>query len=133
MRIPRAVAASLAATLLLAVPGLPAGASLLTVERAFELTPDQVTLPDRSPGGMTVRPCSTCPPVVLQVTPATTWFLKPGRHAPVGQEAVLVAYRAAANRPAATSQATLVYVYYEPRTRRVNRVVLDARASAVAR
>ncbi|MEO8444220.1 MAG: hypothetical protein ABI567_04355 [Gammaproteobacteria bacterium] len=124
----RAFPLGLAAALLLAGLGLPAGATLVTVEQAYELTPDQVQLPDRSPGSLTVRPCSTCKPVTLQVTPATTWFIRPGRKTAVGQEALLDAFRAAAFK-----KATLVYVYYEPQTRRVNRVVLDAPATAAGR
>ncbi len=128
MSIRRDSPAKFLGALLLACLALPAGASLGTVEQAFELLPSQVQLPDRSPAGLTVRPCPTCPPVILQVTADTAWFARPGLRQPAEQAAVLEAFRAAAN-----SKTTLVYVYYEPRTRRVNRVVLDVRASAAER
>lgn len=105
---------------------LPAGATLRTIEQAYELTRTQVQLPGSPEGGLTVRPCPTCPPVVLRVTVATTWFDRPGSRQPAGQKAVLAAYRAAAARPG-----TLVYVYYEPQTRRVKRIVLDTAVPVV--
>jgi hypothetical protein len=98
-----------------------AGASLVTIERAYELTRDQVQLPGRSTGSLTVRACATCRPVLLQVTANTTWFSAPGTRQPAGQAAVIEAFKASAGNPA-----TLVYIYYEPQTRRVNRIVLDA-------
>ena len=111
-------AAALAAVLLCAA--LPAGATLRTIEQAYELTRSQVQLPGGSDGPLTVRTCPECRPVVLRVTAATAWYIRPGTREPVGQPAVLAAFRAAAATPG-----TLVYVYYEPQTRRVKRVVLD--------
>jgi hypothetical protein len=98
-----------------------AGASLGVIEQAYELTRSQVQLPTTAEGGLTVRPCPTCRPLSLRVTAATIWFNRPGTRQPAGQAAVLEAFRAAANNPK-----TLVHVYYEPQTRRVKRVVLDA-------
>jgi hypothetical protein len=66
--------------------------------------------------------------VVLQVTAATAWFDRPGTRQPAGQSAVLAAFRASAANPA-----TLVYVYYEPQTRRVKRIVLDVPAAVSRR
>jgi hypothetical protein len=59
------------------------------------------------------------------VTTATGWFIAPQTRKAAGQPALLAAYKAAAANPA-----TLVYVYYEPQTRRVKRIVLDVPAPA---
>jgi hypothetical protein len=115
----------LCALLVLGV-SVPAFATLRTIEQAYELTRSQVQLPGTPEGGLTVRPCPTCRPVILQVTTETAWFNGPGTRQPVGQAAVLAAFRAAAADPK-----TLVYVYYEPQTRRVKRIVLDAPAPVV--
>lgn len=104
----------------------PAAASMRTIERAYELTRHQVQLPGSPEGGLTVRPCPTCRPVLLRVTATTAWFDRPGSGPPAGQKAVLAAWRAAATRPG-----TLVHVYYEPQTHRVKRIVLDVPAPAV--
>ncbi len=120
------VAAALAAVLFGAA--LPAGATLRTIEQAYELSRSQVQLPGRPEGALTVRPCGDCRPVVLKVTAATAWFDRPGTRQPAGQSAVLAAFRAAAMNPA-----TLVYVYYEPQSRRVKRIVLDVPAPVTRR
>lgn len=113
-----ALAGLLATILLGALP--PAHATLRTIEQAYELTRSQVQLPGRPEGALTVRPCTDCRPVVLRVTAATGWFSRVGAPKPDGQATVLAAFRAAAAIPG-----TLVYVYYEPQTRRVKRIVLD--------
>lgn len=107
---------------------LPASATLRTIEQAYELSQSQVQLPTAPEGGLTVRPCPTCRPVTLRVTTGTAWFNGPGTRQPAGQAAVLAAFRAAATDPR-----TLICVYYEPQTRRVNRIVLDAPAPVVKR
>jgi hypothetical protein len=101
----------------------PAGAALRTIEQAYELDRSQVQLPGSAPGTLTLRPCAGCRPVALKVTPATAWYARPGRRQPDGQATVLAAFRRAAATPG-----TLVYVYYEPQTRRVKRIVLDVPA-----
>ena len=98
----------------------PAAATLRTIEQAYELTRDQVQLPGKPEGGLTVRPCPNCKPVVLRVTTATAWFIAPETVKAAGQPAVLAAFKASGRNPG-----TLVYVYYEPQTRRVKRIVLD--------
>jgi len=123
----RSLAGMLSALLLLGV-ALPADATLRTIERAYELTRLQVRLPDAPEGSLTVRPCPTCRLVVLRVTAATAWFTRPGTRQPVDQAAFLAAYQAAATEPK-----TLVYVYYEPQTQRVKRIVLDAPARVLKR
>lgn len=119
----RSVATSagvLLAALLLGA-ALPASATLRTIEQAYELTRSQVQLPGGPEGTLTLRPCPDCRFVALRTTAATAWFTQPGARQPAGHAAVLAAFRAAATNPA-----TLVYVYYEPQTLRVRRVVLDA-------
>ncbi len=113
------------AALLLLTWALPAGASLGTIEQAYELSRSDVQLPGRPEGNLTVRPCPSCKPVQLRVTTATGWFIAPQTRKAAGQPALLAAYKAAAANPA-----TLVYVYYEPQTRRVKRIVLDVPAPA---
>lgn len=119
--------AALAGLLLVGLT-LPAAGTLRANEQAYELTRNQVQLPGKPEGGLTVRPCSTCKPVVLRVTTATAWFIAPETTKAAGQEAVLAAFKAAATTPA-----TLVYVYYEPQTQRVKRIVLDVPSPVVHR
>ena len=121
-------AAAVLAALLRVGAALPAAATLRTLEQAYELTRSQVQLPGRPEGTLTVRPCPECRPVALRVTTATTWFSRPGTRDPAGHAAVLAAFRASAAVPG-----TLVYVYYEPQTRRVKRVVLDVPAPVTRR
>ena len=123
----RGLGPALAALLLLGV-ALPAAATLRMIEQAYELARNQVQLPDKPEGGLTVRPCPTCKPVVLRVTKATAWFLGPGTVKAAGQPAVLESFKASATNPR-----TLVYIYYEPQTQRVKRIVLDVPASVVPR
>jgi hypothetical protein len=104
----------------------PASATLRTIEEAYELKRNQVQLPGASVGGLTVRLCTTCSPIVLRVTEATQWFSAPREQPPAGQAAVLAAFAAAANNPG-----LFVYVYYEPQTLRVKRIVLDVPGGAV--
>jgi hypothetical protein len=111
--------------LLLLGASLPASATLRTIEQAYELTRSQVQLPGASHGGLTVRLCATCSPIVLKVTEATTWFSAPREQQPAGQAAVLAAFAAAGNNPG-----LLVYVYYEPQTLRVKRIVLNVPGGA---
>lgn len=125
--LPRPGAPALTALLLLAC-SLPAAATLRTIEQAYELSRSEVRLPGKPDGGLTVRPCPTCKPVVLRVTTATAWFIAPQTRKAAGQPAVLAAFKASATNPR-----TLVYVYYEPQTRRVNRIVLDVPAPVAQR
>jgi hypothetical protein len=118
---------ALAALLLLGI-SLSAAATLRTIEQAYELTRNQVQLPDKPEGNLTVRPCPTCKPVILRVTTETVWFIYPRTGKPAGQPEVLAAFKASATNPR-----TLVYVYYEPQTRHVKRIVLDAPASVAQR
>lgn len=118
------LAGLLAATSLLALAP-PAGAVLKEIERGYEVTLAAVRIPTVSDGNLTVFPCPRCGPVTLRVTTATAWYPAWPARAPATQVEFLQALRnAGANRNA------LVYVYYEPRTRRVTRLVLDAPGGA---
>lgn len=102
----------------------PAHATLRTIEQAYELTGSQVRLPEAAVGGVTIRLCPECSPVVLRVTAATAWFSAPNQLQADGQAAVLKAWEAAGRE-----SRLLVYVYYEPASKRVNRIVLDVPAA----
>ena len=117
---------ALPALLLLGV-SLPAAAALRTIEQAYELTPSQVQLPGAASGGLTIRKCPTCSPIVLRVTEATAWFSAPREQPPAGQAAVLAALEAAGGRAR-----VLIFVYYEPQTLRVKRIVLEVPAGGIA-
>jgi hypothetical protein len=100
---------------------LPASeAALRQIEQAFELRPEQLQLPARPDAQLTIRRCPGCRVVALQVTTTTLWYAGMAERKPAGQAAVLKIYRTASNDPH-----TLVHVYYEPRTLRVRRIVLD--------
>lgn len=119
----------LAAALVVAGSG-PAAAALRTIEQAYELTRSEVKLPTSADGGLTVQPCPTCRPVVLRVSAATLWYRSPVARQDAGQSVDQAQFLAAWR--ASTDPRTLVYVYYEPRTRRVKRVVLDDRGAGAA-
>ena len=108
----------------LLIGSVPAGATLRTIEQAYELTHNQIQLPSGPEGTLTVRPCATCRLVLLRVTRATAWFAAPrsrqANNQTNSQSTVLAAFHDAATNPRA-----LVYVYYEPQTLRVKRIVLD--------
>jgi hypothetical protein len=104
----------------------PVSATLVAIEEAYELYATQLTLPARPDAQLTIRRCRDCRVVALRVTPRTAWFLHPDLSRPQSQAAVLAAFK-----PAATNADTMVYVYYEPRTRRVTRIVVDLPASQV--
>lgn len=108
---------------------LPAGqAAIGQIEQAFELGPGQLQLPTRPDAQLTVRPCANCRVVALQVTAATLWHAGMAEQQPAGQAAVLEIYRKASSDPR-----TLIHVYYEPRTLRVKRIVLDLPQGAIPR
>ncbi len=115
----------LVASLMLTGAMLPATAALQTIEQAYELTRHQLQLPTKADNRLRVRPCPKCPTAVLQITAETQWFLAPGADTANRKE------WQAAFQQAALQPATLIYVYYEPQTRRVKRLVLDRRPGAL--
>lgn len=115
-RAPLAAAALLAAAL--AAPD-PATAALVAQEQALELPLSTVRLPPADVGQLVVRRCARCQPEVLRLTPETRWFVRLGT-AEVPPRAARKAAAGAAGRSAA-----MVYVFYEPGSRTVRRLVLD--------
>ena len=97
-----------------------AHAALRAVEEAHELALRAVTLPVTEVGQLILRRCDQCRPETLSTTVATRYYVRPAKTATSLAE-IRRAAAAAASRPSA-----LVYVYYDPRTRTVRRLVLDA-------
>ncbi len=117
------------AILLLLAGWLSAGhTTIRQIEQAFELRPTQVQLPTRPDAQLTVRPCTDCPIVALRVSAATRWYTSMTAQQPASQAEVLEIYRTASS-----NQQTLVHVFYEPQTLRVQRVMLDIPAEAPSR
>jgi hypothetical protein len=114
-----------------AVPGLgalvlnllmagSAAAALKDVEAAYELGPAQLSLPAAENGNVAVRRCAGCAPDLLRVDAGTAYSLRPGA-GNIGLEALRREAARVAGRPR-----TSFFVYYDPRTRVVRRIVLDA-------
>lgn len=110
------VIAAIAATL---APAAVARAALEAVEQALELPLATVRLPPADTGALVVRRCARCAPEILRVTPATRYFVRPGTQPVTLREARKSAAGATGRKSA------LVYVYYEPGSRSVRRLVLD--------
>lgn len=96
-----------------------ASATLKTVEDAYELGLSQVTLPGSDTGQLVVRLCAKCKPELLRVSAATVYLVRPAS-TPLPRSSLVAAAAKAAGRSTAT-----VFVYYEPQTMSVRRVVLD--------
>ncbi len=113
---------TISGSLLLASILLLAGSAhgaLKPLEQAYELALGTVSLPGNESGQLLLRRCAGCKPESLRVNPATRYFVRPSK-APVSlREARQAAVKAGANPDA------LVFVYYEPTTRTVRRLVLD--------
>jgi hypothetical protein len=121
---------TLALTLGFAVaPSGAARADMVLVEQAYELPPSGLQLPaDAKPGDrLGIRPCAGCPRVSLKVAPGTQWR--------IGQRGPLVTageFRNRFQQALAGSGDALVFVYYDPKSLSVNRVVLSATGPAGA-
>lgn len=96
-----------------------ARAALVALEQAVEMPLVALRMPVAANTALVVRRCAKCKPELLRVTTETRYFVRPGREAVTLREARKAAAAAAA-RPAA-----LAYVYYQPETRTVRRLVLD--------
>lgn len=109
--------------LLLALAALLAGsaqATLKAVDEALELALGAVVLPATEGAPFTARRCAGCKPEVMATTVETRYFVWPGR-----ASVPLADLRKAATKASARPSA-LIYVYYDPRTRAIRRLVLDA-------
>ena len=104
-----AISFSLAALVALA----PASAEIIQLEDAYELSSSQVSIPRRE-GSLFVRKCRECQSVRLQLRESTRYFF--------GEEQVTLKEL----RREARREDRLIYVFYEPETRVVTRIVLSS-------
>ena len=104
---------------LLLLAGSAADGTLRAIEEAYELSLSQVMLPGSETATLLVRPCTGCESEALRVTAETRYFIRPAT-TPVSLEAA----RKAASKATGHRQAS-IYVYYDPKTRTVRRLVLD--------
>lgn len=104
---------------LLLLTGSAALGALKAIEEAYELSLAQVVMPASETGKVLVRRCPGCKPETLRVTADTRYFIRPST-TPVSLEEA----RKAAGKAAGRRQAS-AYVYYDPKTRTVRRLVLD--------
>lgn len=93
--------------------------ALTAVESAYELLLSNVSLPGNETGQLTLRPCSSCSPQVLRVSPGTEYMSLPAK-----EPLSLTEFRERAGKVLLRNQAA-VYVYYDPATGQVRRLVLD--------
>lgn len=94
--------------------------TLKPIEQAYELGIGEVTLPGNDSGSLVVRPCAECRPVTLRVSPATTYVVRPGNAALTRSD-----FTAEVSRVRSRADA-LLFVYYDPGTSNVRRIVLQA-------
>jgi hypothetical protein len=119
----RETAAMIAVLAALALSGAPAQGAMQALEQAWEVPLGAVTLPGNESGQLVVRRCTSCKPDVLRVNAATRYFVRPSRAPVAFAELRRAAVKAGANR------AALMYVYYDPASRTVRRLVVDAGAT----
>jgi hypothetical protein len=96
-----------------------AQATLKSVEEAYELALQQVSLPGTDTGALIVRTCPGCKPVILRVGVNTRYILRPAT-TPVTRSDFAAGVAHVASRSTAR-----IFVYYEPQTGNVRRVVLQ--------
>ena len=103
--------------LLLAVA--TARAALQPVEEGLEVPPERLQLPAGESGSLMVNACASCAPLQLLATPAT-------RYQPAGFDSAPVSLaEMAAALSSADRRRALLYVFYDPGTRQLTRLVLD--------
>jgi hypothetical protein len=93
--------------------------ALKAIEQAYELSLSQVSLPSSVPAGLLIRPCAGCKPETLRITGDTRFFIGPAT-APVSLADVRKAASNATDR-----RHSLVFVYYDPKSRNVRRLILS--------
>lgn len=103
--------------LLLAVA--TAHAALQSVEEGLEVPPEHLQLPASESGSLTVKACASCAPLQLLATPGTRYQPDGFDSAPVSLAEMAAALSTADRRRA------LLYVFYDPGTRQLTRLVLD--------
>jgi hypothetical protein len=111
----------LATAAMLAVFGSAQASRILEQpERSYELTLSQLSLPSAANGGLTIKPCASCPYTTHVLTAATEFFANE-RGLPFA-EFTRVTEDLRADRDALNK--TFVGVYVDVETGRVNRVTL---------
>jgi hypothetical protein len=108
---------ALAATLALASGA--AQATLKSVEQAYELGLGDVSLPGSDTGQLVVRPCAGCRTAALRVGAATRYILRPSATPVTRTE-----FAAGVARITSRAKAS-IFVYYEPSSGNVRRIVLQ--------
>ncbi len=106
------------AVVALAIAQLPAGAAedpLGPVEQAIESNSSVTILPATAPSTVSVASCFECVPKYLHLESSTQYFI--GKH-PVTL--------ADLKKAIATSAGVGLYVFFEPKSKVINRVVADA-------
>ena len=107
-----------ALALCLALPA--AHAALDRIEEAYEVAPGDVRIPAYNNGRLTVSPCEGCDEVALRASVFTRYFAGSPRLQVSRAELIEAA-------SSSTVQANgIVYVFFNPETLEVTRVVLDA-------
>lgn len=96
-----------------------AQAAIENIEASFELSPEQVTLPDADSGKLTLRQCPSCAIESLLIDADTSYVLRPGTTS-VDHGQFGIALRRSAGQNGA-----LLLVFYDPRDRHVRRLILN--------
>lgn len=94
-------------------------AALEAVEEGLEVLPGRLQLPASETSPLTVSACADCAPLQLLATPDTRYHPDGFGSSPVSLAEMAAALRDADRRRA------LLYVFYEPGTRQLTRLVLD--------
>ncbi|QOJ31873.1 MAG: hypothetical protein HRU81_07090 [Gammaproteobacteria bacterium] len=97
-----------------------AQASLKAIEQAYELDPAEVSLPAATGGSLALRRCAGCAAELLRVDAHTQFQVLPG----AGNVSLDVLRREAGR--VASRPRTSIFVYFDPRSGIVRRIVLDA-------
>ena len=111
---------SLLSSLLVLLTAGPAQGALQAIEQAYELALSEITLPGNENGYVMVRRCARCKPEVMRVDARTVYRVRPASNPVSLRELKIQAGKAIGSRQAS------VYLYYDPKTRYVRRLVLDA-------
>lgn len=90
-------------------------------EQAIETSTLATTLPGTQDGSMIVKPCATCAPLVLRLTPQSTYR--------VGRDQVTFGELAAALKGAGTRA---LYIFYDAESRTITRLVTSGTSSRSA-
>jgi len=96
-----------------------ASAEWLNPERGLEIDPRAIELPPYANGTISFSACAECERLSLALTTETRYYLAP-RTPPVLFDDLRSVFHASVH-----DARMIVYVYYDPKTMAVNRLVLD--------